>query len=520
MRIKNAFRNSFFSVISQIILIIVGFFSQRVLNLRMGEELVGMNSVISNVIALLSVTELGISTAVVFHLYGYLASKDEEKIASLMNLYRKAYSIFAVVVSVLGLCILPFIHLFLKENCFSLEYIRLIYLLWLVRTVCSYLLSYKRSVLIADQQEYVLTIGVLIANTLNYLLLIIIVECWQNYTLALGLNIVTEIVLNLWISRYVDRKYGFLKRMRKSPLQKEVVDKVIADVKNIFVTRISAKLLLSTDNLIISSFISVGIVGLYSNYCMITQSLTNIVVALAGALQPTVGNMFVEKDHEKEYGVLRQITFIFFWIASFCSTGLLVLMTPFVTDIWLSKEYALDFVIILWCVINFFSNTISFPLSMMLGVTGLFQKEKRIAVIGAITNLIISLVLVIPLGIVGVLLGTFVSFLVQAAMRMRVLITEYMGAGMKLYFIELLQYVALTVLEAGIVYYIGSSMYHNGGWGYVINMILICLLVPNVMNLCIYAKSWRFRSILNMGRELLIGSKAQNPPTSDENHSI
>ena len=157
---------------------------------------------------------------------------------------------------------------------------------------------------------------------------------------------------------------------------------------------------------------------------------------------------------------------------------------------------------------------------MMLGVTGLFLKEKRIAVIGAITNLVISLVLVIPLGIVGVLLGTFVSFLVQAAMRMRVLITEYMGAGMKLYFIELLQYVALTVLEAGIVYYIGSSMYHNGGWGYVINMILICLLVPNVMNLCIYAKSWRFRSILNMGRELLIGFKAQNPPTSDENHSI
>ena len=42
MRIKNAFRNSFFSIISQIILIVVGFFSQRVMNLRLGEELVGM----------------------------------------------------------------------------------------------------------------------------------------------------------------------------------------------------------------------------------------------------------------------------------------------------------------------------------------------------------------------------------------------------------------------------------------------------------------------------------------------
>ena len=39
------------------------------MNLYLGTELVGMNGVISNVIAMLSVTELGISTAIVYHLY-------------------------------------------------------------------------------------------------------------------------------------------------------------------------------------------------------------------------------------------------------------------------------------------------------------------------------------------------------------------------------------------------------------------------------------------------------------------
>ena len=68
MRLKNVFRNSFFSMLSQIVLIVVGFFSQRVMNLRMGEELVGMNGVFSNVIAILSVSELGISTAVVIYI--------------------------------------------------------------------------------------------------------------------------------------------------------------------------------------------------------------------------------------------------------------------------------------------------------------------------------------------------------------------------------------------------------------------------------------------------------------------
>lgn len=76
MRIRNLFRNSFFSMLSQFALLILGFFSQRAMNLYMGAELVGMNGVISNVINILSVTELGISTAIVYHLYGALARKD------------------------------------------------------------------------------------------------------------------------------------------------------------------------------------------------------------------------------------------------------------------------------------------------------------------------------------------------------------------------------------------------------------------------------------------------------------
>lgn len=505
MRIKNALRNSFFSVISQIILIMVGFFSQRVLNLRMGEELVGMNSVISNVISLLSVTELGISTAVVYHLYACLADKDEKKIASLMNLYRKAYTIFALVITILGLCIMPFIHLFLKENSFTLDYIRLIYGLWLIRTVFSYLLSYKRSILIADQQEYIVSIGVLFANVMNYSLIILIVELWKNYALALTLNVFVEVILNLYISKYVGKKYPYLKELRNEPLQREVLSKVFGDIKNIFVTRISSKLLISTDSLIMSSFVSVGIVGLYSNYCMITQSLTNIVVAMLNALQPSVGNMFVEGEHEKEYGVLRQITFIYFWIASFVTASLLSLMTPFVTDIWLNAEYALDMSIILWCVINFYTNTIGMPLTMMLGVTGLFKKERNISVIAALVNLVLSLVLVMYWGVIGVLLGTFAAYIVQLVFRIRVVIGKYMQLDCKKYVIELLQYALLTIVETGLTYAVCSRIYQSSNLFSIALMVIICVLIPNGINFICYFKSWRFKSLLGMAGGLLRG---------------
>ena len=95
MKIKSLFKNSFFSLLSQLILLLFGFLSQRAMNLYLGTELVGMNGVISNVIAMLSVTELGISTAIVYHLYSALVNKDEQGIAALMNLYRKAYLLTA-----------------------------------------------------------------------------------------------------------------------------------------------------------------------------------------------------------------------------------------------------------------------------------------------------------------------------------------------------------------------------------------------------------------------------------------
>ncbi len=507
MRVKKAFRNSVLSMMAQIILIVFGFFCQRVMNFRLGEELIGMNSVISNIIALLSVSELGIATAVVFHLYEALAQADELKIASLMNLYRKAYGVFAIVISCLGLCVLPFIHIFLKDNSFSLLYIRTIYFLWLLKTVLSYLLSYKRSILIADQKEYIVSILTLIANALNYLLIIVIVEVWQNYVLALSLNIVVEVIMNIVISCYVDKQYPYLIKHKKAPLEQTILKKIIGDIKNIFATQLSSKILISTDSLIMSSFINVSIVGLYSNYTMITQSLINIILACSNAIQPTLGNLFVEKNHEKEYRVLRQIGFIFFIGASFVAVSLFGLMRPFVTDIWLTPEYALDKWIIFWCIAILYTRTIGLPLTIMMNVTGLFKKERNLAITVAILNLVVSLVLVFDLGVVGVLLGTFVSYLVEILYRMKVLIREYMKQQDNRFYYDMVQYVLLTVVEVLIACWIKGHIYQEGSLISFVLMMAVCVIVPNGLNVLIFCRTWRFQSVWNEFLKLINGKK-------------
>ncbi len=503
MRLKNVVRNSFFSVIAQVILIIVGFFSQRVMNLTMGEELVGMNSVISNILAILSVSELGIASAVVYHLYSALAADDHQRIAGLMNLYRKAYHIFATVITVLGLCVLPFVHLFLRENTYSLGFVRIVYLLWLIRTVLSYLLAYKRSILIADQREYVVSILSLLANVINYGLIIVVLHLTKNYPLVLILSIVVEGSINLCISCYVDKKYSYLRELASVPTERSLFQKVVGDIKNIFVTRLSTKLLVSTDSLIISGFISVSIVGLYSNYCMITQSLINVVTAFSNALQPSVGNLFLDGNKKEHYQVLRQISFVFFIIVSFSSVCLFGLMTPFVTDFWLTDAYGLSVPIVIGCVLNYYMLTIGMPLAMMMNVSGMFERERNLSILVAIFNLGISLLLVQPFGVLGVQLGTFAAYLVQVVYRIRSFFGEYLKLDWKKYVKEFLEYGVLTIGETALAYWLVSLCYQEGNVILFIGAIAICAILPLGMNCLLYCKSWRFNSILKMGKELL-----------------
>lgn len=498
MRLKNIFRNSFFSLISQFSLILIGFFSQRVMNLTMGEELVGMNSVISNVVAILSVSELGIASAITFHLYGALAAQDELRIASLMNLYRKAYYVFATAIISMGLCIMPFIHLFLKDSSFSVSYIRLIYFLWLARTALSYLLSYKRSILVADQKEYIVSVITLFINVLNYSIVIVILNFWQNYRLALFFNIIVESLLNLWGIQYVNRKYPYLKQHRNTLLDKGTTKAIFGEIKNIFISRLSSKLLVSTDNLIISSFISVVITGRYANYSLITQSICNIMFALSQAIQPSVGNLFTEKNQEKNYQVLRQITFAFFLMTSFCAAGLMSLMSIFVTDFWLKKSYQLNIEVIVLCVINCYLFMIGLPTSMMMTVSGMFDKERNISILYAMANLIISLLLVKPLGIIGVLLGTSASYLIQNIFRICAFFRNYLHKSSKLYLLDILQYTILSCLETAAAFFLVNRFYQEKSLFSFLFAILLCVALPNSINFLIFLKSWRMRSILHM----------------------
>ena len=141
----------------------------------------------------------------------------------------------------------------------------------------------QKSLLIADQNEYVVSVATILTNIIGYSAIILFVTFTGEYLPALITGIIGDTVLNVCINRYVDKKYPFLVQFKKEKPKKELVSKIFDDLKNVFVSKLSMNLLSGTDNLIISGFINVATVGIFSNYGLITRSVSNIIRALASA---------------------------------------------------------------------------------------------------------------------------------------------------------------------------------------------------------------------------------------------
>ena len=159
----------------------------------------------------------------------------------MINLFLKAYFLFAIILAVLGVVITPFVHLFMKNESYSIGYVRVLYLLWLLRTVISYPLSYKKSLLIADQNEYIVSIVTILTNIIGYSAIILFATFTREYLPALAAGIIGDTVLNLWVNHYVDCKNPFLVKMKKEKTKQELDSKLYNDIKNVLVSKQSMK---------------------------------------------------------------------------------------------------------------------------------------------------------------------------------------------------------------------------------------------------------------------------------------
>ena len=415
---------------------------------HLGNELLGVNSLFLEVISVMSLAELGFGMAIVYKLYRPIKENDYETIAKYMNLYRKIYNIVAVVFLAIGLAMLPFIQFLVKDVEIDVWYLRLVFGMFVVSAASSYLLSYKTSLLMADQKNFIVSLITFIVKSICAGISIAFLILTENYIVYLGIQIAQALLINISIAIYVDKKYPFLKN--KAVLSKEQKKETFKDVRNIFVKRLSGVVTSSTDNILISTIVSTILVGLYSNYVMIFSVVRLIKREMTSGITASIGNLSVSESVEKNIIVLKRLTFIYFGFALIMCSGLMALASLFIT-MWLGADYVLALEIVYLCIFVLFLEIVSEPLWQYLEVSGLFSIDKYIGIIGSIVNLAVSIILGINMGIAGIFIGTLCTQVIQIVLKVLLIFKKkYETNPLNYFFVWLkvvLAYGAVVVAE-------------------------------------------------------------------------
>lgn len=421
-RTQKSFYNVITGIFGQMFSFVLSFVIRTVFINTLGEMYLGLDGLYSNILSVLSLTELGLGTAIVIELYRTVAEKDDEKTKQYLQFYKKAYNCIGGVILCAGLIITPFLHLFINDAEAVAELInyKFVFLFYLANVSFSYFcFAYRLSILQAHQQEYKSRILTYIFKTGETILQIITLLLFKNIyaylIIPLALGIVQTVVRGILIGKW----FPIVREKPDGKLSKDEVKTTAKNVYSVALYKISGTVINSTDNIVLSSFISIVITGLYSNYLIITSSVKTILEKLFTAFVASLGNLNVEAGDniEKKYSIFKTLSFMNFWAYSFCAVCLFVLFDPFIS-LWIGDRFimnmATEFMIIFTLLVEGLQETIGTHRAAY----GLFYKGRYRPVVSVILNIGLSILLVSVMpnefGVVAVLLGTVLSNLLSS----------------------------------------------------------------------------------------------------------
>lgn len=504
MRTKKSAINMITALISQFVIILLGFISRRVMIDSIGVEYLGINGLMNNILTILSLAESGVGTAMVYALYKPLADNDIPKIRALMNFYKNIYRALAGLTGLIGLSILPFLDFLMKDN--TVENAAVIYLMFLFSSVCSYLYSYKISMNNADQNKYLSTIFNTVTQILVLVVKVLILYFTKNYILFLSIDIGSTLVKNIIFSRMMDKRYPYLKDKTKVKLDDETRESLYTNIKSLFFGKIGYILSISSDNLVISSMISVKTVGLYSNYTTLTSSVLSFVGVFIGSISASIGNLMAKESREKVYDIYKVSSFINFWLYGFGAICLFSLSEPFIA-LWLGKEYLMGKGILILIVFNFLLGGLMAPIDSIKSAAGLYKPDRFVPIIAAIVNLGLSIILVKPLGLIGVFIGTLISTLLFSFWIKPMLVYKYIFKKNVLeYFGDIILKLILTTICGFICWIIGENLFTEYTVLNLIGRLIICIIVPNTLMILFTFKTKEFKYLQGILKNI-IGNK-------------
>lgn len=398
-------------MIFYVLVIFLNFFSRKIFLDVLGAELLGLNTTITNLLGLLNLSELGISSAVAFTLYDPIARGDKKEIQEIVSVQGWLYSIIATIVIIGAIVMMGFFPLIFAKTGLPLWYAYATFIVFLFSALLGYFVNYQMIVLSASQKEYLNVIAKQLPvciKTVAQIAALLYIK--HGYIAWLVLEAVFAIVTAWLYSRMVRKEFPWLevsislgKKVRRSyPV-------IITKVKQLFFHKIGSFVLFQSSPLVIYAFTTLTIVAIYGNYMLVINGCIALLGAVFNGLTPILGNLATEKNKAKELDIFNQFILVRFFLGAIVTFGIIIGADDFVT-IWVGEEYVMPKVpFLLLTAIGYIQMTR--PFDYFLSAYGRFE-DIWAPVIEATINLGGSILLGYFFGLTGIFIGILLSLLI------------------------------------------------------------------------------------------------------------
>jgi O-antigen/teichoic acid export membrane protein len=493
MRTQNSIKNICFGILSTVVIAILGFLSRKVFIDSLGTEYLGVNGLLTNVLSMLALVESGIGVSIVYCLYKPLADADKPKIIAYIQLYKKAYRIIALIILILSVLMYPFLNFLIKGE--SIPFLSIVYFLFVAKNVITYYNAHKVSLINADQKSYIIIRIFTVFQVVTIISRILILIVTENYVLYLLVELIIFLVERIFYGTVIDKRYPYINTKEKYFIEVKEKESLIKNVKALFLHNIGTFFVFGTDNILISTFVGIVTVGLYSNYTMIVSQIGSFISPVLGGIGASVGNLIALESNEKSYSVFKISYFVNFWLYSVSVVFLYNLLEPFI-NWWLGKGYLLDSLTFIFILINFYLTGLRSSILTFKAKAGIFVQDKYMPLLEAAINLAASLILVQYMGLSGIFLGTTISTLSIVFWNVPRLVYKHVFfVPVFYYFTRYMYYVLLTVMACILTKTMSDLLISGDGFISLVAKGTISLLIPNIMYVGIFYKSDEFQEL-------------------------
>ena len=486
----------------------LGFVCRMVFVRCLSDSYLGLNGLLTNFLSMLSLSELGIGSAIIYALYKPIATNDEDKIASLMRLYRNAYRVIGIIVAITGICTLPFLYFVIGDTSEIQESIYVIYGIYLFNTSSSYFFSYRSSLITAYQRNYIVNGVSYVITSLQSIVQMIALLCFESYMPYLVIQTIGTQLYNIIITIWTNKEYPYINKKKTKPLTKEEKRGLFKNVKSVTVYKLSGVLVNNTDNLVITYFSGLGISGLASNYVLLVNTLDTLIKQVFNAITASVGNLNAGNDEAHQYDFFCTLNLANFWIYGWAALGVLFISSDLVRLLF-GESYILDWKIPLILSINLYMVGMQNAIWTYKNTKGMFVYGQYLLLVTAALNVLGDILFGNLWGVFGIYFATALARGTTNAWYEPYAVYKYgFRKNPFLYLKKYFEYIFVLLLTGGVCFFFCKIPSFTPIID-ILFKIVVCSIIPNMVFFLVFHRTKEFSYLMQIAQKssLLVRDK-------------